>query len=88
MRNNVLIFLSVFFLASFGCALPTGMLRSRWAMDDNAYAEKYAQGAEKSDIAGKLKPSIRCSIRFRRRGNVRIGWREFSTRCRKRISRT
>lgn len=38
-----------------GCALPTGLTRSRWAMDDPEYAEKYADGAEKSDIPGKIK---------------------------------
>ncbi len=35
--------------------LPTGLTKSRWAMDDPEYAEKYAHGAEKSNIAGKLK---------------------------------
>ena len=38
-----------------GCALPTGILKSRWAMDDPEYAEKYCDGAEKSDVLGKLK---------------------------------
>ncbi len=38
-----------------GCALPTGILKSRWAMDDPEYAEKYCDGADKSDILGKLK---------------------------------
>ena len=33
-----------------GCALPTGILRSRWAMEDHEYAEKYCDGAEKSDV--------------------------------------
>ena len=38
-----------------GCALPTGILRSRWAMDDPEYAEKYCDGADKSDVLGKVK---------------------------------
>ncbi len=38
-----------------GCALPTGLLKSRWAMDDPEYAEKYCDGAEKGDVFGKLK---------------------------------
>ncbi|WP_286178042.1 hypothetical protein [Stieleria mannarensis] len=41
-----------------GCALPTGILRSRWAMDDPEYAEKYCDGAEKSDPLGKLKQAV------------------------------
>lgn len=42
-------------MISGGCALPTGMTKSRWAMDDPEYAEKYCDGAEKSDVLGKLK---------------------------------
>lgn len=42
-------------LVCCGCALPTGLLKSRWAMDDPEYAEKYCDGAEKSDVLGKLK---------------------------------
>ena len=38
-----------------GCVLPTGVFRSRWAMDNDVYAEKYADGAEKTDVAGKIK---------------------------------
>jgi hypothetical protein len=38
-----------------GCGLPTGLLRSRWAMDDPEYAAKYEEGAEKSDLLGKVK---------------------------------
>ena len=38
-----------------GCALPTGVLKSRWAMDDPEYAAKYCDGAEKSDLLGKAK---------------------------------
>jgi hypothetical protein len=41
-----------------GCALPTGILKSRWAMSDPEYAEKYCDGAEKSDVVGKLKQAI------------------------------
>ena len=50
-----LIHLAPLLLASCGCALPSGLLRSRWAMDDPEYAEKYCDGAEKTDVAGKLK---------------------------------
>ncbi|WP_231615719.1 hypothetical protein [Novipirellula artificiosorum] len=35
--------------------LPNGMTRSRWAMEDPVYQEKYADGADKTDIAGKVK---------------------------------
>ena len=35
--------------------LPTGLTKSRWAMEDPEYAAKYAEGAEKIDFAGKLK---------------------------------
>lgn len=38
-----------------GCTLPTGLTKSRWAMADPEYAEKYADGAPKTDILGKLK---------------------------------
>ena len=39
---------------SCGCA----GLKSRYAMDNPAYAEKYEVGAEKSDVAGKLKQAM------------------------------
>ncbi len=48
--------------SSLGCGLPSGLLRSRWAMTDSEYAEKYAQGADKSDVAGKVKQA--CDARF------------------------
>ncbi len=38
-----------------GCA---GLLRSRYAMDDPVYAEKYQEGAEKSDVVGKVKQAV------------------------------
>jgi hypothetical protein len=38
-----------------GCALPTGLLHSRWAMDDPEYAAKYEDGADKTDLVGKVK---------------------------------
>lgn len=38
-----------------GCSLPSGIFRSRWAMDDSEYANKYCDGADKSDLLGKLK---------------------------------
>lgn len=34
------------------------MLKSRYAMDDPVYAEKYAIGAEKFDLLGKVKQAI------------------------------
>ncbi|MFO0923424.1 MAG: hypothetical protein U0905_13150 [Pirellulales bacterium] len=39
---------------------PTGCngLRSRYAMDDPVYAEKYQEGAEKGDVPGKLKQAV------------------------------
>ncbi|MCC9655693.1 hypothetical protein [Rhodopirellula halodulae] len=42
-------------LASCGCRLPTGLTRSRWAMEHPEYAKKYADGAPKSDPLGKVK---------------------------------
>ena len=39
-------------------AYPEGCLRSRWAMDDPIYAEKYADGASKLDVPGKLKQAV------------------------------
>lgn len=38
-----------------GCSLPSGIFRSRWAMDDPEYADKYCDGADKTDLLGKLK---------------------------------
>jgi hypothetical protein len=35
--------------------LPRGLTRSRWAMEDAEYAAKYANGADRTDIAGKVK---------------------------------
>ncbi len=37
-----------------GCSL----LKSRYAMDDPVYAEKYAEGAERSDVLGKAKQAF------------------------------
>lgn len=34
---------------------PTGITKSRWAMDDPEYSAKYADGADKTDIPGKIK---------------------------------
>lgn len=39
---------------SSGCSL----LRSRYAMDDPIYAEKYADGASKRDVLGKIKQAV------------------------------
>lgn len=41
-----------------GCMLPTGVFRSRWAMDDEEYALKYAKGAKKTDLLGKIKQAV------------------------------
>ena len=41
-------------VAGNGCSL----LKSRYAMDDPVYAEKYADGAEKSDVVGKAKQAL------------------------------
>ena len=41
-------------VASSGCSL----LKSRYAMDDPVYAEKYAEGAKKSDVFGKAKQAL------------------------------
>ena len=36
----------------------SSMLKSRYAMDDPVYAEKYADGAEKGDLVGKTKQAL------------------------------
>lgn len=38
-----------------GCALPSGMTRSRWAIEDEDCAAKYADGAEKTEPLKKIK---------------------------------
>ena len=43
--------MSILAASSLGCA----GLKSRYAMDNEIYAQKYAEGAEKSDVLGKLK---------------------------------
>ncbi|WP_442507048.1 hypothetical protein SH528x_005934 [Novipirellula sp. SH528] len=35
--------------------LPDGLTKSRWAMDDPIYSEKYEDGASKLDLPGKVK---------------------------------
>ncbi|WP_231617466.1 hypothetical protein [Novipirellula aureliae] len=35
--------------------LPTGLTKSRWAMDDPEYAVKYANGVPKTNVFGKIK---------------------------------
>jgi hypothetical protein len=50
MRFLVLLLLVLF----GGCSL----LKSRYAMDDPVYAEKYAEGAEQGDVLGKAKQMI------------------------------
>ncbi|MCG8653876.1 MAG: hypothetical protein MI861_28815, partial [Pirellulales bacterium] len=47
--------IAIFAVLAGGCALPSGLTRSRWAMEDPEYADKYSQGAAKTDIAGKIK---------------------------------
>ncbi|MCM2373228.1 hypothetical protein [Aporhodopirellula aestuarii] len=52
----VMIVLCMFtFSQSSQAQLPTGITKSRWAMDDPDYAQKYADGAEKTDVPGKIK---------------------------------
>ncbi len=53
LSNQILI--AIVLIAVCGCSLPTGILRSRWAMEDPEYAAKYIDGAEKTDIPGKIK---------------------------------
>ena len=43
----------IWLASNAGCSL-----RSRYALDDPVYASKYQEGAEKSDLAGKLKQAI------------------------------
>ncbi|MDB4614133.1 hypothetical protein OAH18_00445 [bacterium] len=40
------------------CFAPGCSLRSRYAMDDPIYSEKYADGAEKGDLLGKAKQAL------------------------------
>ena len=51
MRYALLLLLA----ANCGCS---SLLRSRYAMDDPVYAEKYADGAERWDLLGKAKQAI------------------------------
>ena len=46
-----MLLMSILAASSLGCA----GLKSRYAMDNEVYAQKYSQGAEKSDVLGKLK---------------------------------
>ena len=46
--------LLLLFASGCGCSL----LRSRYAMDDPVYAEKYADGAERWDLLGKAKQAL------------------------------
>jgi hypothetical protein len=43
-----------FSVLSVGC----NALKSRYAMSDPVYAEKYAEGAKRDDVLGKLKQAI------------------------------
>lgn len=52
-------------IASGGCT----SLRSRYALDDPVYAQKYAEGASKKNIAGKIKQAIDA-----RHTKYLIGW--------------
>ncbi len=58
MKRQLPLFAMLCVVATSGCTLPSGILRSRWAMDDPDYAAKYAEGAEKTDIRGKLKQAV------------------------------
>lgn len=49
--NLRLLLLLTLSASSVGCA----SLKSRYAMDNEVYAEKYAEGVPKSDVVGKLK---------------------------------
>ncbi len=49
-----LFLLIVVFVASSGCSL----LKSRYAMDDEVYAAKYGEGAERFDFLGKAKQML------------------------------
>ncbi len=51
--SNFLLLAAVFLGLGSGCSL-----KSRYAMDDPVYAEKYADGAEKDDPLGKLKQAF------------------------------
>lgn len=46
---------AILVITCIGCALPTGVLKSRWAMDDPEYASKYADGAPKTEPLQKIK---------------------------------
>lgn len=54
MRACLLLLVSLFVVSSSGCAT----LKSRWAMNDPVYADKYASGADKSDLLGKAKQAV------------------------------
>lgn len=57
LRFPLLLVSLIFVLPLGGCAglRPQDFLKSRWAMDDPVYAEKYCEGAEQGDLVGKLK---------------------------------
>jgi hypothetical protein len=52
--NQLVSALCLFIFFATGC----GGLKSRYAMDDPIYANKYAEGAERGDILGKAKQAI------------------------------
>ena len=49
-----ILLLSFLLFTTCGCS----MLRSRYAMEDPVYAQKYAEGANKRNVVGKLKQAI------------------------------
>jgi len=55
-KRNLIVGLAVVATALFSCGCAG--LKSRYAMDNPTYAEKYEVGAEKSDISGKLKQAM------------------------------
>ena len=46
------------FLIGLSCLSGCSLLKSRYAMDDPVYAEKYAEGAPKTDVLGKAKQAL------------------------------
>lgn len=56
-RISIAIAAACFAVLHVGCSTD-GLLKSRWAMDDPVYAEKYDEGAERGDLFGKAKQAI------------------------------
>lgn len=56
--HGVIVGMRVILLLSVALTSGCTSLRSRYAMDDPVYAAKYADGAERWDLAGKLKQAL------------------------------